>query len=155
MSMDWRGPCDGRGRCLYTMPVSSRELPFVGGGQDEECPHGCVFEKCVNSEVCGHAEPRWCLESSDGLCALCDATSKAPQSAGYRVDEECGVCYEMSAKVFKQPTCNHMLCERCYRKLYDVRTYGSGTGRRGIHFRCPFCRRGVFPGNSGGFDGTW
>uniref|UniRef100_A0A7N0TK38 RING-type domain-containing protein n=1 Tax=Kalanchoe fedtschenkoi TaxID=63787 RepID=A0A7N0TK38_KALFE len=51
-------------------------------------------------------------------------------------DEECGICMEMNSKIVL-PTCNHMMCLKCYR---EWRTRSQS---------CPFCRNSLKRVNSG------
>ncbi|CAM8900325.1 hypothetical protein QQ045_010267 [Rhodiola kirilowii] len=51
-------------------------------------------------------------------------------------EEECGICLEMNCKIVL-PSCNHMMCLKCYR---DWRTRSQS---------CPFCRDSLKRVNSG------
>jgi ankyrin repeat protein len=87
---------------------------------------------------------QWLLNLCDDYCItqingmLKSVVIPNPQYKDIQIDEECGVCYEVSTFI---TNCNHVICLTCFDKLLQPR-------------KCPLCREIIISGFTNVEDST-
>jgi hypothetical protein len=101
--------CKGNGECLEQ--ISERTYIV------SQCAHDCEPQRCPNFIVCRTTCPQWVLDCNHGTCMSCAIEEWDLKT---QEDEDCSTCFKRKVCV-TNPHCDHMLCGKCFRKIYCAR----------------------------------
>src|SRR5690242_15106840 len=126
--------CNGSGQCLKQQNNGQyEETPNIN------CPHKCKGIKCPNYVLCKVIAPVWYFDCHAGMCTNCDIIfgKWANHKGRPQIQEsiECPVCLETNQTGIINPNCNHLICIKCFKKLY-----WNDKEEEYLH-KCPLCRQ--------------
>ncbi len=80
----------------------------------------CDLPKCPNYEICKNKHPKEGLSCFRGFCPDCEFSSSKYGMVFKKIEgkNECPVCFNDDKELYKLPTCQHLLCNDCFRKIF-------------------------------------